>query len=237
MSRDDSTRAVIVIPAYQPTPKLVELVEDLSGDGRRIIVFDDGSASAFRGIFKSVAALPNATVLSHAVNVGKGGTLKAAFNHVLLRMPPDTVGVVTADADGQHLTADIRRVADRLERGGATGGSLILGSRTFERSVPLRNRFGNLLTRRVFRIVTGRELADTQTGLRGIPRTFLPALTQLRSGRYEFELEMLVIASRTMAIEEVPIATVYGDFAKSHFNPLRDSLRIYAALLRLAVRG
>ena len=48
---------------------------------------------------------------------------------------------------------------------------------------------------------------------------------------------MLVIASRTMAIEEVPIATVYEDFATSHFNPLRDSLRIYAALLRLVMRG
>ena len=69
MTSAGSNRAVVVIPAYDPTTKLVELVEDLSRDGRRIIVFDDGSAPAFRGIFNSVAACQNTTVLSHAVNL------------------------------------------------------------------------------------------------------------------------------------------------------------------------
>jgi len=89
-----------------------------------------------------------------------------------------------------------------------------VGSRTFAKDVPLRNRFGNVLTRGVFRLVIGRALGDTQTGLRGIPRYFLAELMRLETGRYEFELEMLVRAiARDMTIEELPIATVYGDFA------------------------
>ena len=131
------------------------------------------------------------------------------------------------------IAADIRRVAARLEQADAKGAALILGSRTFAKEVPLRNRFGNVMTRGVFRLVIGRALGDTQTGLRGIPRSFLPELMRLETGRYEFELEMLVRATaRDMTIEELPIATVYGDFAKSHFNPLRDSLRIYFVFLR-----
>ena len=226
----DPRRAVIVIPAYQPATKLFELVEDLSADGRTIVIVDDGSSADCGAVFANVAALPNVIVLAHAVNLGKGQALKTAFNHVLLHTPSDAVGVVTADADGQHLAADIRRVAERLEQDGPR--ALILGSRAFQGTVPLRSRIGNVMTRRIFTLLIGRSLADTQTGLRGIPRSFLRELMTLEAGRYEFELEMLIRATRQMPIEEVTIATVYGSFAKSHFNPLRDSLRIYFVFLR-----
>ena len=225
-----SGRAAIVIPAYEPTPALVDLVADLGGDGRAIIVVDDGSSQAFRATFDRVRALPMVVVLSHAVNRGKGHALKTAFNHFLLNAPADSPGVVTADADGQHLPSDVRRVAERLEQSPL---SLVLGGRRFEGDVPRRSRFGNALTRGVVRLLLGRKIFDTQTGLRGIPRGFLGELVQIEGGHYEFELEMLVqAAKRRMAIEEIPIQTVYGGPGQSHFNPLRDSLRIYFVFLR-----
>jgi len=223
-------RAVIVIPAYEPTSLLADLVSDLSGDGRPIVVVNDGSSASCAATFARVAACPNVMVLAHAVNLGKGQALKTALSHVLLSAPPDGIGVVTADADGQHLANDMRRGAERLEQGTRT---LVLGSRAFEGRVPLRSRIGNVLTRGVFRVLIGKSLTDTQTGLRGIPRGFLPELVAVDAGRYEFELEMLVrAAERRIPIEEVSIQTVYGSFAKSHFNPLRDSLRIYFVFLR-----
>jgi len=229
----DSRRAVIIIPAYEPTEKLAELAADLSADRRDIVIVNDGSSPACQAVFARVAALPHVTVLTHAVNLGKGQALKTAFNHVLINVSQDSVGVVTADADGQHLVVDIRRVAERLEQLPGGGQALILGSRGFSGEVPLRSRFGNVMTRGVFRILIGRALTDTQTGLRGIPRSFLGELLQVSAGRYEFELEMLIrAAARRMSIEEVTIATVYGTFATSHFNPLRDSLRIYFVFLR-----
>ena len=229
MSAADSRRAVIVIPAYEPAAKLVEVVEALSGDGRDILVVNDGSSPQCAPTFARVAAMPGVTVLTHAVNLGKGQALKTAFNHFLLNAPA-AVGVITADADGQHLPEDIRRVAGRLEQGAE---ALILGSRAFSGQVPLRSRFGNVMTRGVFKLLVGRALTDTQTGLRGIPRSFLGELLQVETGRYEFELEMLIRAhQRRLPIEELTIATVYGTFAKSHFNPLRDSLRIYFVFLR-----
>jgi glycosyltransferase involved in cell wall biosynthesis len=224
------SRAVVVIPAYEPAPLLADLVSELSGDGRAIVVVDDGSSRECAATFARAAACPNVVVLTHAVNLGKGQALKTAFNHVLLNAPADTIGVVTADADGQHVAGDIRRVAERLEQGGA---ALVMGSRGFEGPVPLRSRVGNVFTRGVFRLLIGRALTDTQTGLRGIPRAFLAELLAIEAGRYEFELEMLVRATeRRMPIEELPIRTVYGSFARSHFSPLRDSLRIYFVFLR-----
>ena len=221
-------RSVIVIPAYEPTSKLTDLVRDLGADARSIIVVDDGSSAQCAAVFNEIGTMPNVVLLRHAVNLGKGQALKTAFNHVLLHS--NAPGAVTADADGQHLAGDIRRVAERLDS--SDGHALILGSRAFSGQVPLRSRFGNTMTRSVFRLLIGRALTDTQTGLRGIPRGFLPELMQLDTGRYEFELDMLVRAARQMPIEELTIATVYGTFAKSHFNPLRDSLRIYFVFIR-----
>ena len=227
----ESRRAVIVIPAYEPTETLAELVADLSADRRDIVIVNDGSPPACQAVFARVAALPHVTVLAHAVNLGKGQALKTAFNHVLINSAADTAGVVTADADGQHLAGDIRRVAERLEQ--LSDRTLILGSRGFSGEVPLRSRFGNVLTRGVFKVLIGRSLTDTQTGLRGIPRPFLPELVQVTAGRYAFELEMLVRAAiNRMSIEQLPIATVYGAFAKSHFDPVSDSVRVYWVFLR-----
>src|SRR5262245_49122754 len=224
-------KAAIVIPAYEPTPGPVAPVADLSGDRERaIIVVDDGSSAACWSTFEKIQSLPNVVVLTHAINRGKGNALKTAFNHFLLHAPAGSPGVVTADADGQHLAADIRRVAERLEQ---SPDVLVLGGRRFEGTVPFRNWFGNTMTRGVVRLLLGRPIRDTQTGLRGIPRGFLPELVQTEGGHYEFELEMLVQATkRRMTIEEIPIETVYGGPGQSHFNPLRDSLRIYFVFLR-----
>jgi len=81
--------------------------------------------------------------------------------------------VVTADADGQHSAADILRVAAELT---ANPRDLVLGVRTFGRSVPLRSRLGNALTRAIMRAITGQK-----------PRTRKPACAAFRwSGSRSF---------------------------------------------------
>src|SRR5262249_16736655 len=88
----------VLIPAYRPDCALPRLVEQLSADGyRAIVVVDDGSGPDYAALF---AELDRATVLRHAVNLGKGAALKTGFNHILCDYP-DAAGVVTADADGQ----------------------------------------------------------------------------------------------------------------------------------------
>jgi glycosyltransferase involved in cell wall biosynthesis len=219
---------VIVIPAYKPSDRLIDLVESLAG--RMIVIVDDGSGPKFAPLFSHVGALPNVRLLRHAVNLGKGAALKTAMNYVLCEMP-DAQAIVTADADGQHHPEDIAKVVDAtLSRSGA----LVLGSRAFDKDVPLRSRFGNVLTRGIMHALLGRKLTDTQTGLRGIPATLLPRLLRLESTGYEFELEMLLAAHNlSIPIVEVPIRTIYEPGNKSsHFNPVIDSMKIYFVLLR-----
>ena len=221
---------IIIIPAYKPENSLLPLVDELCQQGFSLIVVNDGSGAAYAPVFTTIEKNPQVRVLHHAVNLGKGQALKTAFNYFLLHANADCCGVVTADADGQHLVPDIINVASALVK---EKQSLWLGVRCFKQGVPFRSRFGNNLTRYVFKLLVGQSLQDTQTGLRAIPRDLLGSLLKTTSVGYEFELDMLIIAARAKRIKEIPIETVYKDENKSsHFNPLIDSLKIYFVFLR-----
>lgn len=221
----------VLIPARRMEPGLTPLVAALSERGfAAVIVVDDGMSSEERPDFDLLARIPRVHLLRHAVNMGKGRALKTGINYFLNELPRCAV-LITADADGQHTCEDIVRVARAaLKRPRAA----VLGCRRFGKDVPLRSRFGNILTRLVFSFFSGREVSDTQTGLRGFPAALLPEIVALPGERYEYEMTVLAHLSRTgVEIVEVPIATIYIDENRSsHFSPVRDSMRIYFVLMR-----
>jgi glycosyltransferase involved in cell wall biosynthesis/SAM-dependent methyltransferase len=223
----------ILIPAYQPGESLPVLVQALLDLGvRNIVVVNDGSGPEFRERFASLP-LAGVWLVEHAVNLGKGAALKTGMNFALVKFP-GCRGVVTADADGQHHPEDIVRVAARLA---AEPEALVMGVRSFGEQVPLRSRLGNDVTRVLMRVVLGQSLADTQTGLRGIPASLIPHLLRLASAGYEFELDMLIACKHQgFPVQQEPIRTIYLDGNKSsHFHPIFDSMRIYFLLFRFSV--
>lgn len=228
---------VILIPALKPSGHLPEVLDALAADARveKIILVNDGSPAESDAIFLAAAQRPKVTLLRHAVNLGKGAALRTGMNHFLCECGPDSI-LVTADADGQHLPEDILAVGTKAIE---APKSLVLGCRTFVGGVPLRSRFGNALTRRIFAFLVGTEVTDTQTGLRAVPRQIMPALLRIRASGYEFELEMLIRTARErISILSVPIQTVYEEGnPTSHFNPLWDSMRIYFIFVRFASSG
>lgn len=217
----------MIIPSYEPDEKLITLLRDLRAAGIcHVVVVDDGSGEAYASLFEQAAAMENCTVLYHAVNLGKGRALKTAFNYCL-REFRETPGCVTADSDGQHRPKDImacmRALCGHPE-------SLILGCRNFDgQEVPKRSSFGNKCTRQVFRYLLGLSVTDTQTGLRAIPAFFMERLMQVKGERFEYETNMLIETKDLhIPIVEVPVETVYIEGNRtSHFNPVRDSFRIY----------
>lgn len=228
MTTDHPFRCGVLIPAYQPDEKLTGLVERLVGEtGLAPVVVDDGSTRG-REIFPQVEAL-GATVLTHPQNRGKGRALKTG---IAWMAQAGFDGVVTADADGQHLVEDIVAIARTLEQ---HPDQLVLGVRELSQ-MPLKSRMGNTMTRWLFQLLYGTQVTDTQTGLRGMALGGGQAqrLLALYGERYELEMEMLIHAPRLFSgITEVPIQTVYLDNnASTHFHPLRDGAKIYARLLR-----
>ncbi len=219
----------VLIPAYQPDTRLPRLISDLRSARPDLgcVVVDDGSGPNYKVIFDAARAA-GATVLSYSTNRGKGYALRQGM--ILIRGEFPGHDVVTADADGQHKVEDICRVADEVAR---TGG-MVLGVRAFAGKVPLRSRIGNAATSILFTVATGWRLGDTQTGLRGFTADQLHWLTTVTGDRYEYELRVLLAAAeRKVAHSEISIETIYevGN-PTSHFDPVRDSLRIWAPLLK-----
>ena len=91
-------------------------------------------------MFARASGISGTTVLTNAVNLGKGAALRHGMNHILVRHP-DCIGVVTADADGQHAVTDILRIASELQERSA---ELIFGCRDFKQEIPFRSKIGNL---------------------------------------------------------------------------------------------
>jgi Glycosyltransferases involved in cell wall biogenesis len=222
----------VIIPAYEPDENMIRLIGELKDIGFSfIIIINDGSSSEADSFFISAEKEYGCTVISHAVNLGKGRALKTAFNHVLAQMP-DCLGIVTIDADGQHKAEDAAACAEALYE---HPDMLVLGTRHFEsKDVPPRNKFGNVMTRRIMKFLCGIDVADTQTGLRAMSRRSLSLFLPLSGERYEFELNMLLEAhGRGMPFYQVPIEPVYLDGnSSSHFNPLTDSARVYYLLIK-----
>ena len=174
-------------------------------------------------------------MLHHPANRGKGAALKTGLAFVRDKIP-EAGGVVTADSDGQHVPADCRRLADALA---AEPDCLLLGSRDFSGpAVPFRSRFGNRWSSVTFRMLHGRWLPDSQTGLRAFPVTMIPMMLAVEGERFEYEMGVLIEAAHTdVAMKPVPIQTIYENGnAGTHYRPFADTIRINWLVLRESLR-
>ncbi len=221
----------VIIPAYKPDDKLLTTIDDIIKFGfDDIIVVDDGGGAEFDGIFEQVTAIPECTLLRHAVNRGKGAALKTAMNF-FMEERTDKIGVVTVDADGQHLAKDIYAVCQAMEK----SNHIVLGCRDFSGpQVPWKSKSGNRITIGIVRLFFGMKVSDTQTGLRAFPKDVIPEMLAIEGDRYEYETHMLFhMSNKKLPFEEVKIETVYIEENRaSHFRAVRDSLRIYSLILK-----
>lgn len=227
MKETDPRQIPVIIPSYEPDEKLIGLLTALKRDGfENLVLVDDGSGEAYQHFFRQAKEEFGCHVMHHAINMGKGRALKTAFEYVL-REFPDSIGSITADSDGQHTPECILSCARALLK---HPDSLVMGCRCFDKeNVPARSEFGNKCTRAVMKYLAGVSVSDTQTGLRGIPASFMKTLLLVKGDRFEFETNMLMeTKTNKIPILEVPIQTIYIEENKtSHFNPIKDSVRIY----------
>ena len=213
------------VPVFNPESGLLGLCDSLLRMFGLVLVVDDGSCEN-QDLFKE---LPRAVVLlRHVKNLGKGRAIKTALAY-LMNERPKVEFAVFSDGDGQHIPEDIFAVVKRA----LITSNTTLGVRDFAvAGVPWRSRLGNRCTALFVRLMFGYALADTQTGLRAVPRRLFPALVATRGERYEFEMRLFsLLKEEAEGIETIPIRTVYINSNRaSHFRPIIDSLKVYSGL-------
>lgn len=219
---------IALIPAFEPDGHMVPLLRQLDEAGFTCVVVNDGSGANYDHLFAEVPE--DVHVLFYPQNHGKGYALRTGLEFIQSNFDNDAV-MVTMDADGQHTVEDAEKCIAALQ---THPDAIVLGCRSFKNNVPLRSRMGNDITRGVYRLVSGTGVKDTQTGLRAFGFAMLPFLLGLGGDRYEYEMNMLMMAPRNgIPFEQVFIATIYENGNKgSHFRTVRDSWRVYKVIFQ-----
>jgi len=208
MERDRS-RIAAVIPAYQEEKHVGEVAQRTRAQLENVLVVDDGSTDTTAERARSSGV----DVVIHPQNRGKGESIKTGLRYWLER---GSEYVVLLDADGQHLPEEISRFVDSAAS--ESNAKIFIGSRMNDTSaMPLVRRIVN-------RYMSG-EIS------RMLHRDIIPEVLSGAS-RFEYETEMLIIASRKgHRVASVPISTVYSDEVSS-INPVRDTMRFFKLMRR-----
>jgi glycosyltransferase involved in cell wall biosynthesis len=216
------TNVAALIPAYREAGRIADVVRRVQAVLDTVLVVDDGSPDTTA----AEAEKAGATVLKHEVNRGKGAAIKTGLRQLTEK---GFLWILILDGDGQHLPEEIPAFIDMASR---TTALMLLGDRSagHDKMPPVRRATNRFMSGLISRICK-QPIPDTQCGFRMIHRDLAPLLF-CESDAYEYETEMLFIASAAgVRIDSVPVSTIYGD-EQSKIHPVRDTLRFIRLLRR-----
>ncbi len=217
------SQTAAVIPAYDDEKHIGDIVRRTRGRLDCVLVVDDGSSDTTAQRAREAGA----EVIVHEQNRGKGEAIKTGLGQCLDR---EITWVSLLDSDGQHLPEEIDRFLAAATS--ATTPPFFIGSRMNNvAGMPFLRRVVNRYMSRQISRLCRQQIPDTQCGFRMVHRQLIPDL--LGGGdRFDYETEVLIIASRkSYRIESVPITTVYTDQV-SKIHPVRDALRFFKLMWR-----
>jgi len=217
----DRTTVAAVIPAYFEEKHIAGVAARTLRQLDHVLVIDDGSTDATAEAARNAGA----EVIVHPQNRGKGESIKTGLRHWLER---GFIYVVILDGDGQHRPEEISRFLS----GASSSAELLVGTRMSDvREMPLVRRSVNRYMSNKISRLCGQPIPDTQCGFRMVHRSLIPDLLG-GADRFDYETEMLILASRKgCRIESVPITTVYSDEVSS-IHPVRDTIRFFQLMRR-----
>jgi glycosyltransferase involved in cell wall biosynthesis len=217
------SQTAAVIPAYQDEKHIGDIVRRTRERLDHVLVIDDGSSDQTAQRAREAGA----EVIVHDQNRGKGEAIKTGLGQGIGR---EVGWVILLDSDGQHLPEEIDRFLSAAAS--ATRPTFFIGNRMNDVArMPFIRRVVNRCMSRQISRVCGQRIPDTQCGFRMVHRQMVPEL--LGGGhRFDYETEVLIIASRKgYRIESVPITTVYTDQV-SKIHPVRDTIRFLKLMWR-----
>jgi glycosyltransferase involved in cell wall biosynthesis len=215
----DRTNVAALIPCYFEEKRIRDVAGRAHAQLDTVLVVDDGSTDST----ESEARAAGVEVVRHTVNQGKGAAIKTGLKELAARTNLEYILIL--DGDGQHSPEEIPRFLEEANRSHAP---MLVGNRmTDTKKMPFVRKMTNRFMSWQISRVCGRAIPDSQCGFRMIQRDLAPALAAIETTNFDFETEMLVVASRKgCEIAAVPISTIYGDEV-SKIHPVRDTIRFF----------
>jgi hypothetical protein len=193
-------KIAILVPAYNEAENIGYVLDrmpaEVCGAGTAVLVVDDGS----RDGTGDVAAEHGAVVARHVINRGGGAALRTGYR---LMVESGAEVVVTLDADGQHLPAEMERLVKPVLDGevDVAHGSRVLGRAD-------RNHFarelGIVFFNRLVSAITRTHVTDCSNGYRAVRTAVLPQLV-LRQEQFHTSEFMIEAIKREIPAREVAV--------------------------------
>jgi glycosyltransferase involved in cell wall biosynthesis len=196
---------LVFVPAWNEEGNLPPVLDDLRRElpEADVLVVDDGSTDATA----RVARQHGANVLSFGENRGLRAAIAAGYGAA---GQGGYAWCGRIDADGQHPGAELRRLLERVQAGGAdvaVGSRFVAGEGYAEdRYRPsAERRFGIGLLRRLLRLRLGRRFGDATSGMYAANAEAAAVLAQPYVSDAP-EVEGLIrLADAGLRVDEVPV--------------------------------
>lgn len=221
-----SSTHLVLIPSYNPGPKVLETVRAARQNWNPVWLVIDGSTDGTKESLQALAATdPGLHVIALPVNVGKGAAVLHGMEQAAVQ---GFTHALTMDSDGQHPAELIPTFMAKSQQ---APGSMVLGVPVFDASAPslrvkgrkVSNWWANLET-----LWSG--IGDSLYGFRVYPIAPLRAVMrhQLWMRRFDFDPEA-VVRLCWRGVKPINVAAPVRYFSVeeggvSHFRYLRDNV-------------
>jgi glycosyltransferase involved in cell wall biosynthesis len=217
---------LVLIPSYNPGPKVYETVAAARAVWAPVWVVVDGSDDGtLEGLRKAAQDDPDLRVIVQPRNLGKGN---AVLRGVTLAAEQGFTHALTMDSDGQHPAGLIPAF---MRASQADARAVILGVPVFDASAPALRVKGRKISNWWANLETlGAGLGDSLYGFRVYPIADLRAImaTQRWMRRFDFDPEAAVrLLWRGLRPVNLPAPVKYlkpEEGGVSHFNYYRDNV-------------
>ena len=215
-------KSIVIIPAFNEEIAINSIIQKSFKYVDDVLVIDDGSSD---GTYE-IASKSKALIIKHETNLGKGVSLKDAFNKV-----SDYDVVVTIDGDGQHNPDEIPLLIKPILDGDA---DLVNGSRYmegFDDDTPSYRRVGQRVLDIATNLTSGTHVTDSQSGFRAFRGNTIKCY-RFRDTGFGIESEMLAdAAENNLTILEVPITVRYDVENSSTKGPVTHGVGVLIKII------
>ncbi len=221
----------VIIPAYNESKTISQVITQLLHYAYHVVVVDDGSTDETARLSLECPVV----LLRHAVNLGQGAALQTGISYAL--QFPEPRFIVTFDADGQHSVEDIPRLLEPLLTGEydvVLGSRFIKGGKAFE--IGLFKHFILRLALAFTRMTSRLQITDTHNGIRAFS-VEAAAKIRITQNRMAHASEILAqIAALKLRYCEAPVTVRYTSYSRSKGQSLSESINILWDIVRGSLR-
>lgn len=209
-------KLAFLIPHFNHSERICELVRRLEIFKREILIVDDGSSDAHKAVLLNL----NVQILYREKNGGKGAAVKDGFKFLAQN---GFTHALQIDADMQHELANLGEFIALSE---ANLDALICGAPLYSVDAPKSRLHGRKITNFWVAINTlNFSIKDAMCGLRVYPlKKTLEILPKCFADRMDFDIDVLYLLFKAgVKILWIDVAIRYEAQGVSHFKIWRDN--------------